>query len=251
MGEHPLVSRTLKGVFNTRPPLPRYNTFWDVNVVLQYIKQLGHNHSLSLRQLTLKTVMLLALTRPSRSVYLSKLDIKTRTFIASGVIFKPTHLSKQSQAFNPIADFFFPSFNQDTCLCPVETLKAYESQTLLFRGMDTNTTQTNLFLSWIGRHTPVSRSTIALWLRTCLFEAGIDTNVFKPHSIRGASCSSAALAGFSVSDILKAVDSSSEETFQKFYHHDKDIRSAFGAAVLSSAAASNLHVDMETVPSEM
>ena len=45
VGEHPLVSRALKGAFNTRPPLPRYNTFWDVGVVVQYIRQLGHNHS--------------------------------------------------------------------------------------------------------------------------------------------------------------------------------------------------------------
>lgn len=219
--------------------------------MLQYIRQLGHNYSLFLCQLTLKTVMLLALTRPSRSVDLSKLDIKTRTFIASGVIFKPTHLSKQSRASNPIADFFFPSFNQDTCLCPVETLKAYESQTLLFRGMDTNTPQTNLFLSWIGKHAPVSSSTISCWLCTCFLEAGIDTNVFKPHLIRGASCSSAAWAGISVSDILKAADWSSEGTFLKFYHRDKDTRSVFGASVLSSAAASNLHVDMEMEPSKM
>ena len=118
--------------------------------------------------------------------------------------------------------------------------------------MDKNTPQNNSFLFWNGRHTPVSRSMIARWLRTCLLEAGIDTNVFKPYSIRGASCSSAAWAGISVSDILKAADWSSEGTFQKFYHYDKDIRSAFGAAaVLSSAAASYLHVDMETVPSDM
>ena len=63
MGEHPLVSRALKGVFNTRPPLPRHNTFWDVSVVLQYIRQMGHNHSLSLRQLMLKTVMPISLNQ--------------------------------------------------------------------------------------------------------------------------------------------------------------------------------------------
>ena len=137
------------------------------------------------------------------------------------------------------------------CAHAVETLKAYESQTLLFRGMDMNTPQNNLFLSWNGRHTPVSRSTIAHWLHSCLLKACSDTNVFKSYSIRGPSCSSAAWAGISVSDILKAADWSSEGTFQKFYHHDKDIRSAFGAAVLSSVAASYLHVDMETVPSDM
>ena len=31
-GSHPLVIRFLKGVFNTRPPQPRYSSIWDVNV---------------------------------------------------------------------------------------------------------------------------------------------------------------------------------------------------------------------------
>ena len=251
MGEHPLVSRTLKGVFNTRPPLPRYNTFWDVNVVLQYIKQLGHNHSLSLCQLTLKTVMLLALTRPSRLVYLSKLDIKTHTFIASGMIFEPTHLSKQSQAFNPIADFFFPSFNQDTCLCPVETLKAYQSQTLLFRGMDTKLHK--LICFYLGLEDMLQSPAVRLlagYAHVCLrqvlpqmYSSPIQSEVHHAHQLPGQ--------GYSMSDILKATDWSPEETIQKFYHPDKDTRSAFGAAVLSSAAASHLHVDMETEPSKM
>ena len=51
VGEHPLVSRILKGAYNSRPPLPCYNTFWDVGLVLMHIKGWGQNSSLSLRQL--------------------------------------------------------------------------------------------------------------------------------------------------------------------------------------------------------
>ena len=39
VGQHPLVSRILKGIYNERPPLPRYSTFWDVGVVLRYLKK--------------------------------------------------------------------------------------------------------------------------------------------------------------------------------------------------------------------
>ena len=77
---------------------------------------------------------ILALTRPSRSVDLSNLDIKTPMFISDRVVFKPTQLSKQSSVSHLLADFF-SSFKQDISLCSVE-LKAYESQTLQFRGMD-------------------------------------------------------------------------------------------------------------------
>ena len=66
MGQHPLVTRLLKGAFNDRPPLPKYTSTWEVQVVLDYLQSLGENESLSLKQLKWKTVMLLALTRPSR-----------------------------------------------------------------------------------------------------------------------------------------------------------------------------------------
>ena len=76
VGQHPLVTRMLKGTFNERPPLSRYSTFWDVGVVLRHLKQLGENNSMSLRLLSIKTAMLLALARPSRSMDLSKLDVQ-------------------------------------------------------------------------------------------------------------------------------------------------------------------------------
>ena len=83
---------------------------------------------------------------------------------------------------------------------------------------------------------------------------GIDTRIFKTHLVRGASSSKAAVSGIITPDILQAAGWSSESTLQKFYHHpvqESMDKSAFGRAVLSSAAASNLHVDMETEPSKM
>ena len=58
VGQHPLISRVLKGAFNERPPLPRYSTFWDVGVVLRYLKDQGANKELSLHSLTLKAAIL-------------------------------------------------------------------------------------------------------------------------------------------------------------------------------------------------
>jgi len=87
-----------------------------------------------------------------------------------------------------------------------------------------------------------------------LTEAGINTDIFKAHSARGASSSIAASAGVTTADILKATDWSSAGTFQKFYlrpSKGSDDKSSYGTAVLSSANASNLHVDIETEPSEM
>ena len=59
VGTHPAVIRLLKGAFHQRPPQAQYSSFWDVGIVIQYIKGLDPNEHLSLKQLTLKTAMLL------------------------------------------------------------------------------------------------------------------------------------------------------------------------------------------------
>ena len=47
IGRHPLVVRFLKGVFNPRPPVPRYNEVFDVSIVLRFLKTLSPVASLS------------------------------------------------------------------------------------------------------------------------------------------------------------------------------------------------------------
>ena len=54
IGNHPLVVRFLKGVFNLRPPVPRDKEVWDVSIVLRFLKTLSSVASLSLKSLTLK-----------------------------------------------------------------------------------------------------------------------------------------------------------------------------------------------------
>ena len=180
MGNHPTVTRLLQGVFNSRPPQPRYAAFWDVGVVIQHIKGLGANKDLSLKQLTMKTAMLLALARPSRSADLSKLNLQMRSFKSNGVVFRPVHLAKQSRSSKPIADFFFPSFAEDHTICPMMTLRA---RTESFRANLPLDSRFQLFLSFIGQHSPVSSSTIARWLKCFMAEAGIDISIFKAHSV--------------------------------------------------------------------
>ena len=216
VGQHPLITRMLKGVFNERPPVAKYSAFWDVGMVQKYLKGLGTDDTLSLRLLTIKLVMLMALTRPARSVDLSKLDIGARSFSQAGVTFKALHLSKQSRASKPLADFFYPRYPEDPTICPVVTLQAYEARKLEFRAWSTENRKSLLFLSWIGKHDPVTGSTIARWLKMCLTEAGINTEIFKAHSVRGTSSSTAAAAGVTTADILKTADWSSAGTFQNF-----------------------------------
>ncbi len=67
-------------------------------------------------------------------------------------------------------------------------------------------------------HSPVSSSTIARWIKTVLTKSGVNTDIFKAHSVRSTATSATANAGTTTSDILKAADWSSESVFQKFYY---------------------------------
>ena len=73
IGQHPMVTRLLKGVHNSRPPQPRYTQTWDVDVVIKYICSMGDNKELSLKTLSLKLAILMALVDASRTSELAAL----------------------------------------------------------------------------------------------------------------------------------------------------------------------------------
>ena len=95
-GKHPIVSRMLKGVFNERPPRPKYESVWKVDQGLTMFREDGGSASLSLQDLTVKTAMLLVLTRTCRGADLAALDLRNRSYVPEGVVFQPY------QAITPI-----------------------------------------------------------------------------------------------------------------------------------------------------
>ena len=106
VGKHPMITRLLKGAFHARPPLPRYTTTWNVQTVLEYIERMGTTTSLSLKQLSHKLCMLLALTRPSGSADLASLQIDRCRFNPEGVAFLPAVLAKQSRQGKALTEYF-------------------------------------------------------------------------------------------------------------------------------------------------
>ena len=229
IGRHPMICRLVKGIFQARPPLPHYSHTWDIQKVLSYLTSLGEDPSLSLKHLSWKVTMLLALSRPSRSADLSKCVYKP-----DSVCFYPSTLAKQSRFTSQITNFFFPSFPGEDRLCPASTLKEYEKRTKSLWGRETK-----LLIAIIKPHKAVS-STVARWLKSLLEASGMNISIFSAPSVRGA-----ASAGISTGDILKAAGWSSESTFQRFYYRSTD-RPSFGRAVLNqhSQQATNNTVDM-------
>ena len=136
VGQHPLVCQVMKGIFQKKPPLPRYSATWDVPKVLIFIRSLGDNESLSLKQLSEKLVVLLALTSADRGSELAAHDLRFRKFHPEGAEFNLSELTKSVHVGKNLKSSFHASFPQDKLLCPCECLKVYESLTSTFRPVD-------------------------------------------------------------------------------------------------------------------
>ena len=229
VGQHPYVLNLMKGILNNRPPKPRYTYTWDVHTVTHYLKQLGDNNDLSLKQLSLKLATLLALTCPKRVSSLSHLDLNHYRSRPEGLSF---HLpSTKSTRPDETVSAFFTCFPENKRLCPVECFQRYLSVTSCHRITENNQPK-KVFISYIKPHKPVTTATLARWIRSLLTQAGIDTNIFKAHSVRGAATSAAAKGSVPLEEILNMADWSNASTFKQFYYKPV-MASTFGRAVLT------------------
>ena len=75
VGSHPLVARFMTGLFNLCPSKPKYVQFWNTSKVLCYLWQLPPVKDISLKMLTWKLAVLVALTQASRSHSMSLLTL--------------------------------------------------------------------------------------------------------------------------------------------------------------------------------
>ena len=79
-----------------------------------------------------------------------------------------------------------------------------------------------LSLSYIAPHKPISKSRLAGWIKDSINLAGVDTNIFTAHSVRGASSSKVFLQGLSAKEVIDHGSWARESTWQKFYYKQVD-----------------------------
>ena len=228
---HPLVTRYLKGVFNTRPSFPRYKQVWDVTIVLKFLKSLDPLDSLSLKDLTLKTTMLLALLSGQRCQTLRAIKIDSMVLDDDKCTFKIFELLKTSKPGRHFGHLEFLAFKDDEKLCVVTVIKEYVKQTMTLRQK-----HTQLLISYQKPHNPVSTETIGKWLKAVLQKSGIDINVFGAHSTRAASTSAAKAANVPIGLIMDAAGWTTASTFGKFYDKPitKDTAVNYGETLLKA-----------------
>ena len=226
-GEHKLVRKFIKGVFELRPALPRYSTTWDVDVVFEYLETLKPHDKLTLKEITLKLVMLLALLSGQRCQTITKLSLSAMKLQDTKCVFNIDFLIKQSRKGKHLAPIEFLAFPDNSSLCVLSVLREYLRRTVDIRG-DTQI----LLISYQKPHKAVSTDTLARWLKEVLTRAGIDTLQFGAHSTRSASTSAAVVRGTPVDVVMKAAGWSAASTFTKFYR--KPPSTNMGQALLDS-----------------
>lgn len=116
-GKSDVVDRFLKGAFKLRPTFPRYENIWDPQQVLKYVEKLIPLHSLDLKDLTLKLIILLALGSGQRVQTLAKIKISNIKKLENGIEISITDILKTSTPKKPQPKLCFPMFNQHPELC--------------------------------------------------------------------------------------------------------------------------------------
>ena len=197
LGELPIVSRFMKGVFRMNSTQPKLCTTWKVQAALDHLKRQRPVEELSLREISGNLVLLLALTSAARAHELAALDLDHLTEKEYSWEFTLAVHVKQSRPGHPARKIYLPAYPVNRKLCVVTTLRAYRARTMAIRQ------PSKLLLALIAPHAPISSQTVSRWLRNILKLAGINPT-FTGHSIRSASTTAAAETGIPLELILEA-----------------------------------------------
>lgn len=227
VGKHPMVIRYMRGIYNLCPPKPRYDRTWDVNKVLNFLRTLSPVKSISLKLLSMKLTMLIALTNAARSQTIHLMDMNFVDKVMGDYVFLLNEHVKQSRPGYKEPNVYIKAFPPDRRICVLTVFKEYISRTKCFRKK-----HGKLLLSYKKPHEPVSRDTIARWIKTVMKYSGIDTNIFKAHSVRSAAVSKAKSNSVPISTILKTAGWSNVKTFAKFYDKEVGEVSTFDKKIL-------------------
>lgn len=210
------IKRFFKGVYRMKPPAPKYDTTWDPNLVLNYLDKYFPNDSISLKDLSLKTITLLALASAQRMQTLSLIKIQNIQDDSEKIQIRVDDLIKTSRpnAFQPF--IVLPYIRENPKVCPALCLKSYLHRTFPLRLQEDS-----LFISYQKPHKKVGSQTLSHWVKSILEKSGIDIKLYGAHSTRHASTSAAHRAGVNLEVIRKAAGwSESSNVFLKYYNKD-------------------------------
>ena len=190
----------MKGVFKSKPPKPKYACTWNVQSALSFLESLEPLEDLTLKQLSYKTVLLLALTSAARAREISSLDLTYSLKKEGSWKFTLPTQTKTSRLGHPVRKIFLPSFpgNLKKCCAQPYSLRGEDEEVAYFLKA-TRVSQFPL-QSYFQSFTKLCQANLTAG-RNWITAVG-----YTGHSTRGASASAATAAGLSVELILEAAE---------------------------------------------
>ena len=220
--DHPYISRQIQAFEKIRPTVFRYVVTWDVKIVLDLLRSWYPHNTLSMKHLTLKACMLIAISSSDRAQTIQHIRSDNCVRSAKGVefpIFSTTKTSRHLRRPRVVVCPKWPDPAIDVERCVTDYMA--RSLTLRLKVVKQRKPKpTQLFISF-KTGLPVSRPTISRWLTEVMSMAGIDTSYFKGHSTRVASVSKAKSRGATPEQIINQGDWTNINTFHK--HYDRPI----------------------------
>lgn len=161
-----------------------------------------------------------------RGQTLHVLDIRNMSGWPSRVSFRIGDLLKTSRPGDHFSELYFDAYLPNKLLCVYTTILCYLRRTSNIRG-----NISSFFLTFRPPFKVASRDTLRRWTRDIMCSAGLDLNMFSPHSTRSSAASKAALS-LPLSTIVTTIDWANDSTFGKFYRKPLGNPSQFAGAVL-------------------
>jgi len=211
LGKTKLVKSALRGLTRSRPvQLPKYDEFWNVDVLVDFIRQMPTELRKDKRA---KAIVLLKLASITRSDDLSKMVESTLVFSEDMLTFYMKGIKSDSLNFSE--QVTIRRFKDDTRVCPVLALEEYLRD---LRTFCSEVSEIGVFRGIVRPFKVLSAATISKQTVEVMRAAGIDVDKFGAHSTRGAAASKALNKGSSVEQVMAAGRWSSWEVFNRFYN---------------------------------
>lgn len=228
-GKHPDVVRFMSGIFNLKPSVPKYVEIWNPDDVLKLFLAWSPASRLSLKLLTIKTLVLFLLVTGQRTQVIQYVNITDMKISKNAYQFylRPQELKQGRPNYIPEA-LELRKYPSNKKLCVYHYLTVYLERTLDIRGAEKS-----LFLTLSDPHKKPTQDTVSRWVKTVLRHAGIDTKAYSAGSVRSASASKAKRAGVPVDSILTKGGWTQASTFRKYYDKPVLRSNKFAEGVLS------------------
>ena len=210
--ENATISRFFKGIYKLRPSLARYTTTWNSEIIVKEAAKFEPIESLSLRDITEKLIILLAMGTAHKVQSLSLISIDHIKIEQSGIEIKIVGLIKTSRPGAAQPNFFIPFFNNNPTICLSRTISSYLQ---VMKGLRNK--YKRLILNINKLHKPASTQTICRWLKNILKRCNLEK--FSAHSTRYAATSEAFKKGLELNIIKSTAGWSNEsKVFARFYN---------------------------------